>query len=960
MIGRERELAALSTALAETSDGRGGVFLLAGEAGVGKTRLAREAVDRAGLLALQVVASSMRVSPYGPLVAALRAYRRAVPDAEPCDPPLLPYLAVLVPELGSPQASADAGTLVEALHSAFTIMARQRPTVVVLDDLQCADHATLELLSSLAPRLVDIPLLVLGAYRNDELTRDHPLRRLRVDLRRAGLLREVVLGPLRPDETDRLAAGLLGRPPSPALATLLHERADGLPFFVEELVAALQRSGRLRDADGGVALSEGDGVPIPDTVRDLVVLRTMELGDAEREALDVAAVAGVSFDLDLVAEVAGGEEHLAGLLDAGLLMESEPGVGAFRHALVREACYGEIPWPRRRALHRQVAELLDRRGAAPAVLAEHWLAARQTGRAREALLAAMDAACRVHAYRDAARVGEQALALWPEGQWEPARLDVLDRLGSCAQLCGDLTRAARAWREVAGACAATGPSPRLAEVHRRLAGVYELQGQWERALAARAAAATAFAASGQPGAAAAERLAAAAHLRSALRFEPALELLAVAEGEARRANRYDLQARIRGLEGNVRARRGEHQVGVERVREALALALAHDLSGPAAEIYQRLADALEHSGTYAAARESYETAAAFCEEQGAEAVEQLCLACMTVVLRQTGEWDRCLDVCRSVLGSGAATAHARTVALGTQGIVLVLRGETARGRGLLVRSELLARQIELVAMELLSLWGLAVADEQGGAAERAEERCFRVLDRWGQTEERHYVVPVLRWAATLLGTRRAGAGVRACANALAHVVAEAGTGEAVAALSHALGEVSLLDGWPAQAAHHFGQAFDRLEGLGLPYEQAHTLLRGGVALEAAGDRQKAAEHLSAAYRRARNLGARPLAAVAARHLASLGEPVEGRLGRRAGTLLGRVGLTRRELEVLRLVADGRTDREIARVLVLSPRTVEMHVANGLAKLSCRSRAEAVRRAAELGVFRVTADVAKVP
>ena len=130
----------------------------------------------------------------------------------------------------------------------------------------------------------------------------------------------------------------------------------------------------------------------------------------------------------------------------------------------------------------------------------------------------------------------------------------------------------------------------------------------------------------------------AGHLRSALRYQPALELLGAAAAEARLAGRLDLQARGLCLEGNVRARTGQYAVGLEQVRAGLALALKHNLSGPAAEGYQRLADALEHSGDYAAARQSYLAAADFCQTQGAEGVAQLCLACMTVVLRQTGEW----------------------------------------------------------------------------------------------------------------------------------------------------------------------------------------------------------------------------------------------------------------------------------------------------------------------------------
>jgi DNA-binding NarL/FixJ family response regulator len=250
-------------------------------------------------------------------------------------------------------------------------------------------------------------------------------------------------------------------------------------------------------------------------------------------------------------------------------------------------------------------------------------------------------------------------------------------------------------------------------------------------------------------------------------------------------------------------------------------------------------------------------------------------------------------------------------------------------------------------MELLSAWGLAVLDELAGNGEAAAQRCRGLLERWRRTEECHYTIPALRWAASLFASRGEGADARACANALAQIVADTGAAEAVASLGHALGELALLDGDPARAASHFREALEHLGPLDFPYERAHTRLRAGVALVASGERARGVQQLVDSYRITRSLGARPLAAAAAQELERLGEPINRRLGRRAAGSLKRGGLTHRELEVLRLVADGHTDREIARLLVLSPRTIEMHVASCLGKLGCRSRAEAARRAAEL-------------
>lgn len=477
-----------------------------------------------------------------------------------------------------------------------------------------------------------------------------------------------------------------------------------------------------------------------------------------------------------------------------------------------------------------------------------------------------------------------------------------------------------------------------------------MRGDWEGTLAAREAAAAAFAAADLPGEAATERLLAAAHLRSAASFHAALALLGVARAEAARAGRTDLLARILGQEGNIRARLGEGAAGLELVRAGLALALEHNLAGPAAEVYQRLADALEHAGDYAGARETYLRAFDYCRAHGAETTASLCLACLSVVLRQTGEWERATTICREILATADSSPHARAVAGGMLGALHALRGDARAARPLLLEAAALARRIELAAMELLAAWGLALVDDLNAAREAAIARCRDLLDRWERTKERHYVVPALRWAATYCAEHGADREARACAAALATIAADTGQPEALAALAHALGETALLDGDPAQAAAQFGQALDLLRDRQLPLDRAQTERRAGNALALAGQREAGVARLTAAYRTARKLGARPLAARIARDLLALGEPVERRLGRRAAGQLAHAGLSRRELEVLRLVAVGRTSREIGRQLYFSPRTVEMHVQGILAKLDCRSRAEATRKAAALGLL----------
>jgi tetratricopeptide (TPR) repeat protein len=224
--------------------------------------------------------------------------------------------------------------------------------------------------------------------------------------------------------------------------------------------------------------------------------------------------------------------------------------------------------------------------------------------------------------------------------------------------------------------------------------------------------------------------------------------LGKAAAEAATTKRLDLQARIISLEGNVRARMGQHEVGLERVRSALALALEHNLSTSAAEAYQRLADSLEHAGEYAAARQTYLDAADFCQAQGVDATAQICLACLTAVLRQTGEWAHCAEICRTVLSGESIPQHARAAASGILGLVHAHRGEAQRARPLLQEGQRIAHHIGLGPMQLLSAWGLMLVDDLEGSTESAFERGRQLLELWSQTDERHYIVPALRWMAS--------------------------------------------------------------------------------------------------------------------------------------------------------------------------------------------------------------------
>ena len=942
LIGRGLEVQRLMAAVDRARRGSGGLVLLSGEAGVGKTRLASEVARRTGdVLLLSGSASHSGSVPYGPVVAALRSRLRSDPGALADCGPLARHLAMILPELGEAAPETDRLTLFEAIRCALSRLAEDQPVLMVLDDLHSSDEATLELLSALADPLGELSVLVLAAYRSDGLARDHGLRRLRHELRRAGRLDELALAPLELEGVAELLAATLESPPSPALVRSVHDSTQGTPFFVEELAVALRLSGALKPGRHGLELARHGEVPLPDTVRDAVLISASDLSEQGRCAAEAAAVAGEIFDLDVVGSLSS-PEGVSELLERGLAREQDPGTGIFRHGLARDALYADVPWMRRRTLHRALAEALEAAGAPSRVTAAHWLGARDSARARAALLRAAAESELLHAYRDAAGADRQALDLWPDGEDETRRLEVLERYAGCAELSGQLAEATRAWRELAAVL----DGVEGASMQRRLAAVLELRGDREGAFAARGLAAETLAAHGAPAEAAIEHLAMANQRRIAAQHGEAVALASRSRDEADRAGRVDLRLRALGLEGLARAKHGEYEAGLETVRAALAVALERDLTAVAADLYQRLSVVLYDSADFPRAEQALDTALDLCQATGDSGVEVACVTCMAYVLRERGEWPRAAQMSRELIATDAAA----WVAEGLLGAIHCWEGRISSARRLLTSSLANSVAVQHYNMAVDSTAALARVAAAEGAHDEAADHCRAIVARWEDSDDHHYALAALRWAATFFASRGNTPDAHACTEALSRIASQTGHPDALAALGCAIAETALLEGDAETAVEQTARAVELHRGIDMPFERAQIELRAGVALAASGEREAALERLSSAYRTARRLGARPLATEAAREVAALGESIARRLGARAAADADGAGLSRRELEVIRHVAVGRTNVEIAQELFLSRRTVDMHVRNILRKLACRSRVEATHRASELGLL----------
>jgi ATP/maltotriose-dependent transcriptional regulator MalT len=1011
LIGREAELAALTEAVdaivarrpAETRS----QLLIAGEAGIGKTRLVDELsrlAEARGVLVLRGAATDLGDGdvPYGALLEALRPLpARLGPDAlSEVVGTAAPDLAPLLPSLGATAARAEGDATIapgaarsrvlEALLGTLQRLAERGPVVVIIEDLHWADAATRDALAFLLRNLLDEPLLLAMTVRSDDLHRRHPLVPWLAETARTGRTRRLELERLDAAGTAAVVAGMResdGAGPlsdlDPAQIASVHERADGNPFFIEELVMA-------------TAVGGGDD-RLPPTLHDIMTARIAALPASAQQVLSVIAVAGRQIEHDLLVEVAGLPDDvlLEGLrlaIERQILVvieaPGEPERYAFRHALLQEAAYDELLPAERRRLHRDIATALARRpageGAAAAahwsVLAAHWAVVREDDRAFEASVRAGRAAAEAFAYAEARRQYERAIDGWaavddPEGLAGMDRAALLSRAAQAAWVTGD-ARQAVAWRAEAVEAVDPAADPvRASLLLAQLAQARWHHGESEQAIPTSERAVAAMPVTSRS---AEHAWVLAGHAKLLMLLDRLAESIEYADRAIEVADEVGAQAAL----GHAHATRGLALAGEWRCADSdasFAIAIANALRTRDPDDLGRShinhAEALTRCGRPERAVEVLGQGLQAAIEVGAASTYgRFGRADLVSTYVEVGRWDDAARFLDDPSEHDVTVWQTRRYELARHVGLLVGRGDPSAGPLVAELGSML--ESAPVEAQFHAHYWLARAEHDlwTGEPAAALAAARTGLDQLETNEWRWAAVRLIR-----LGVR-AAADLAALERARRQTVAADEAATAAQVLAGRLPPI--IAPLPADGPAHreitaeadliavevdraagrdqaasWAAVADRWAAIGRPPLAAYARWRQAEAALVAGDRAAAGPPLIEAGRIAADLGARPLLE-AVRSLAARARlpltPVDGDRADegdadRVPVPADPFGLTDREREVLALVAQGRTNKQIAGELFISESTAGVHVSNILGKLGVTGRAEAAAVAVRLGL-----------
>ncbi|MGH3098217.1 MAG: helix-turn-helix transcriptional regulator [Streptosporangiales bacterium] len=954
LVGRAAELAVLDDALRAATAGESRVVLLGGEAGVGKTRLVEEFTGRATTTGVRVLSGGCLELgtdglPYAPVTAALRqlvgdigpqAVRAAVPDAG--------VLARLLPELGEVTGSADSeiarARLFEHVLVLLQWLAAERSLVLVVEDAHWADASTRDLLTFLASSLRAEHVLLVVTFRSDELHRRHPMRHLLAELDRLPRVERLELGRLSRSETADLIRRIGTCETSSAVLRAVYDRSAGNPLFVESLLSC-------------------DGLPadLDDSLRDLLLRNVDQLGEATRRALRIASAGGVEVGHRLLAGVADmGDASLSDALrpavEGNVLLADGDGY-RFRHALIREAVHDELLPGEHTALHTAYAQAIEAdptlmpAGRAAIEVAHHRYAAHDMGAALAASAAAAKVAGHAAAYAEQLHMLDRVLSLWD------SVADAAERAGTghLTVLEDAIAAAARSGEPARGIRYATAA---LDEIDRgsepvRAALVLQERSRMRGTLGEDGKAsdldeAEALVADQPPSPAKAQVLHTIAKTNSLwwVRTEQSEALLTEALAAAREAGDRHSEGRILTTLACHRGHNGRTAEQSSLYDEAMRIAESLRDADLLVLVLLSQSDEMERAGRHeraaALARQGIEAArcAGFSRARGS-------FLAINVAdpLTALGRWDEALTAIQHALDMDPPpkyTAFLRRC----RAEVTIARGEFEYARSDLAASGPLLRADPEPQARIPAVSGEAALALAEGRPGDAATIVAGVVDDPSARDPR-YTWPLLaiggRAAADLAAAGATDTAVLDRLRGLASTLPAYGPMDEARAMTFRA-EVARATG--AATAGTWQAVVGAWDALAQPYEAAYARYRAAETL-VHDDKQAAAQLLVEAASATATLSARPLRETVDLLARRARIPLEAEQPASPGRA---AGLTERELDVIRLLAAGRSNRQVAQELFISPKTASVHVSNILTKLEVATRGEAAAAAYRLGLI----------
>ncbi|HVM25165.1 MAG TPA: AAA family ATPase [Candidatus Limnocylindrales bacterium] len=934
LVGRDDLLELADRRLAEVRSGRGEVLLLAGEAGIGKTRLLGAVERRASLAGMTVVHAAAfprdlevagaiflelahALAGTGPLADTGRKVRRLLEGSDA--------------DLATGDRHRKRRLLVLDLVDLVVSLSEGRSLVVSLEDLHWADDLSLEVLGQLARRIAGSAVAVVGTYRSDELYPRIPMREWRARLLTQRLAEEVRLTRLDARETATMVRAVLRDAGSAShdLLADLHRRSDGIPLHVEELVGAM--------LGGGAASGE---LLVPDTLADAISSRTAQLSTRARRLARAAAIIGRTFDAELLTgivsdEPAAVDRALVELQDRFFIVPGRaPGSYDFRHALIRDALYAQVGPSARRRAHARVASLLVQRGADEAALSAHFELAGLQDEAHHWSVRAAERSRRLSSHREAAELYRRALRTQSRDVRPAARARLLVDFAAEAAASDDNAAAVDAYAEARDLLLGNGQPAAAAELVPAMVAARHLLGApLEERVALLERGLEELRASGREDERLHARLLAGLSAAYMLdrRLDESIEHGERARAIARQASdpSTDLNAVVTLGSDFVFA--GRMDEGWELLEGAIATARDGGLEAEAARAYRMI-------GTSASVLVEYDRAEAWLGA-GIEYAERVELwnhrhymaAHLAHVAWATGDWPRAEALARDALADGRGGITTRITALHVLGYVAMGRGDPAVAERHLGEAREVGERMGELQRLSPAIWGLAETALVSGRTALALELCEAGHRASAKVADAAYLYPYLVTGTRALLELQRPADADGWIDEVAALLRRRAIPGTLHAIPHAEGLTLLARGSTRRARELLGTARSGWSAARRRWDECWAMLDLARAEQRSHRRREATAMANEALKHATDLGAEPLRARAEDLLRGLrGRGDDGEAWS---------PLTAREFEVAGLIAEGRTNTEIAEELGISPKTVSAHVEHILDRLAATRRAE---------------------